>query len=85
MSGAAIWAPKAKQATAAAVYGPIPGSFWSSPGSRGKPPRATTACAHRCRFTARRLYPGPLHARITSAGVAAASASTVGQRSSHSR
>ena len=69
-------APKAKHAIASAVYAPTPGSSVRSSGQ----PDAATACAARCRLTARRLYPSPCQARITSARGAAASASTVGQR-----
>jgi hypothetical protein len=51
----AVSLSKAKQATAPAVYGPIPGSFTSSPGADGtSPPNSSTRMrAVRCRFTTR--------------------------------
>ena len=49
------FASNAKDATARAVYGPIPGSPSSSSTVRGNPPRSTIACAVRHRFNARRL------------------------------
>ena len=56
--------PNAKLPTAAAVYGPTPGSSVRSSGQ----PCSATCRAARCRLTARRLYPSPCHSRITSAG-----------------
>jgi hypothetical protein len=47
--------PKQKDAIAAAVERPMPGSSASSAALRGKAPpwRSTTACAHLCRLRAR--------------------------------
>ena len=51
VSTAATCAPNANDATAAAVYGPTPGSVQRSSGQ----PRAATTCAAACSATARRL------------------------------
>src|SRR6266545_782019 len=53
-TGATCW-PKAKQATARAVYGPTPGRAVSPATSDGQPPRSTTAWAAARRASARRL------------------------------
>ncbi len=45
--------PNAMAATAAAVYGPMPGSARKPIRSRGKPPAAATALAQACRLRAR--------------------------------
>ena len=56
-STAATGAPKPSDATAAAVYGPTPGSVTSTAGSPGTRPSwsRTIARAARCRFSALRL------------------------------
>ena len=65
--------PKAKQRTAAAVYGPDAGQLGQVVG----PAVVARRPARRGGGSApRRLYPSPCHSRITSAGEAAASAST---------
>ena len=57
VSTTATCRPCAKQASAFAVYSPTPGSDRSALASVGSAPpcRSTTACAARCRFSARRL------------------------------
>ena len=77
VSTQAAGAPNANDATIAAVNGPMPSMRCSSPAARGQPDAAICLAA-RCSRTARWLYPMPAQARITSAGDAAASASTVG-------
>ena len=83
VSTVATGAPNAIEATAAAVYGPTPGSARSAAGSPGTEPSwsRTIARAVSCSATARRWYPRPAHAVSTSPRGAAASASTVGNRS----
>ena len=73
--------PNAIAATARAVYGPMPGSSISASTLDGRPPAATAAAAARCSASARRLYPSPFQATRTSAVSAAASDSSVGNRS----
>ena len=78
VSSGRIGSPSANLRIAADVYAPTPGS---SVRSSGQPCSAMMRAA-RCRETARRLYPSPCHSTITSSRPAAASASTVGHRSS---
>jgi hypothetical protein len=74
--------PYAIDATAAAVYRPMPGSRVSVAVSLGSaPPNSrTTVRAARESATARRLYPSPAHSLTTSETGAAARSSRVGNR-----
>src|SRR5437879_11047808 len=82
VSAKALVSPNAKQATADAVYAPIPGSASSPATVRGK-----DGCirAMRCRSRARRLYPRPDHSRRTSPSDARDNALKVGKRARNRR